>query len=182
MKNGLWIIALCLVAACGSTGSSGGSGSSGSSPSSAPAAQSTAVPAQSLAVSPQASAPQDVTFAGMLNGARAATGASSVSFDARLGRAAQGHANDMLRNGYFSHTGLDGSSAGDRIRAEGYTPRTWGENIAKGQRSEEEVFEGWQNSPGHRRNNLNPNFEDFALAKAGSGSQTHWVLVFASER
>jgi uncharacterized protein YkwD len=118
----------------------------------------------------------------LLNGARAGSGADSVSYDARLGQAAQGHANDMLANGYFSHTGLNGSSPGDRIQATGYKARAWGENIAKGQRSEAAVFEAWQNSPGHRANNLNPNFEDFALAKAGTGSQLHWVLVFASER
>ncbi|WP_458791938.1 CAP domain-containing protein [Yoonia sp. MH D7] len=127
-------------------------------------------------------APTTTSLAGLLNGARAGEGAGSVVYDSRLGQAAQVHADDMLANGYFSHTGLDGSDAGDRIRAAGYVPRTWGENIARGQQSEAEVFEAWQDSPGHRENNLNPNFEDFALSKAGSGSDLYWVLVFASEQ
>lgn len=127
-------------------------------------------------------APTPTTFAGMLNGVRAGGGAGAVTYDARLGQAAQGHANEMLANNYFAHAGLNGSSAGDRIRAAGYTPSTWGENIARGQQSEAEVLDAWQNSPGHRVNNMNPNFEDFALARAGSGSQLYWVLVLATEQ
>ncbi len=105
-----------------------------------------------------------------------------MTFDARLGRAAQGHANDMLANNYFSHTGLNGSSPGDRITAQGYRWRTYGENIARGQQDEAAVLNAWQNSSGHRANNENRNFEDFGLAKAGSGSNKYWVLVLATEQ
>ena len=140
-----------------------------------------AAPTVAAATAPT-TAPATTSFAGMLNGARAGTGAGAVTYDARLGQAAQVHADDMLANGYFSHTGLDGSSAGDRIRAAGYVPRAWGENIARGQQSEAEVFQAWEDSPGHRANNHNPNFEDFALSRAGSGSNLYWVLVFASEQ
>jgi uncharacterized protein YkwD len=118
----------------------------------------------------------------MLNNVRSANGSSPVTYDVRLGRAAQGHADDMLANTFFSHTGSNGSSVGDRVTAEGYQWRTVGENIARGQRDEEAVLQAWVNSPGHQRNNVNPNFEDFALAKAGAGSQQYWVLVFATER
>lgn len=163
MKTALSIIALCLSAACGG--------------SSVASMADTGGPA-SLPVSP---AP-DQTFAGMLNNVRSSNGAAPVTYDSRLGRAAQGHANDMLRNNFFSHTGSDGSNAGQRIRREGYDPRAWGENIARGQQNEQTVLQAWVNSPGHQANNVNPNFEDFALAKAGSGSQLYWVLVLASER
>lgn len=168
MKTRLSILAVCALAACGSSGGGSTATSTMDSP--------------SVVTTPPPNAPTDTSFAGMLNNVRAQSGAGPVTYDARLGAAAQGHANDMLANNYFSHTGLDGSSAGDRIRAAGYDWRTYGENIAKGQRSEAAVLEAWQNSSGHRRNNLNPNFEDFALAKAGSGSNTYWVLVLATER
>ena len=88
----------------------------------------------------------------------------------------------MLENNYFSHTGLNGSSPGQRISAEGYNWQTYGENIAKGQTSESQVLNAWVNSPGHQANNVNPNFEDFGLGKAGSGSSSHWVLVLAKEQ
>ncbi|MDX8349887.1 CAP domain-containing protein [Cognatiyoonia sp. IB215446] len=124
----------------------------------------------------------DGSFQSMLNGVRASNGAAPLTYDARLGRAAQAHANDMLSMGRLTHTGSDGSNAGQRIRREGYDWITWGENVARGQRNEEAVLNAWVNSPGHQANNVNPNFEDFALAKAGSGSNQYWALVFATER
>jgi len=108
--------------------------------------------------------------------------AGPVAFDARLANAAQGHADDMRANNYFSHTGLNGSTPGDRITDAGYQWRTYGENIARGQTSEQEVFDAWTNSPGHHANNINPNFEDFALSKSGTGNNTYWVLLLATEQ
>ncbi|MFQ1702770.1 CAP domain-containing protein [Loktanella agnita] len=124
----------------------------------------------------------DPSFEAGLNGVRANVGANPVAYDVRLHRAAQLHANDMLENNYFSHTGLNGSSVSDRVRAQDYNWRALGENIAKGQQSEAAVLQAWQNSEGHRRNNENPSYEDFGLAKAGSGGNTYWVLVLAAER
>lgn len=128
------------------------------------------------------SLPAPTTFADMLNAVRANNGSNPVVYDARLGRAAQLHAEDMLAMGRMTHTGSDGSSAGQRIIRQGYNPRAWGENVARGYQTEESVLQGWVNSPGHQANNINPNFEDFGLAKAGSGSQLYWALVLAAER
>lgn len=122
------------------------------------------------------------SFATMLNNVRTANSAGAVAYDERLGRAAQKHANDMHNGRFLSHTGSDGSDPGDRITREGYRWRTYGENIAQGQQSQQEVLDAWTSSPGHHANNINPNFEDFGLAKAGSGNQTYWVLVLAAER
>jgi len=49
-----------------------------------------------------------------------------------LAMAAYLHAEDMALNGFFSHAGSDGSSAGRRISRQGYPWRTYGENIAVG--------------------------------------------------
>lgn len=167
MKTVLGTIAILLTVACGGTGGS----------MSNVASNPTIDPLVAISEAPSR------TFDSMLNNVRAQNGAGPVTYDARLGRAAEGHAEDMLQNNFFSHTGSNGSSAGDRIRAEGYNWRTYGENIAWGQPNEEAVLRAWVNSPGHQRNNVNPAFEDFALAKVGgSGSRQYWVLVFATER
>ncbi len=176
MKNRIFCAAaICLTAACMGGGGSGGSGGSSSAEPFV-----TATPAMVTADAAHMNSNQ--TFTGMLNGVRSSNGAAAVSYDARLGAAAQTHANDMLANNFFSHTGSDGSNAGQRIQRAGYNWRTWGENIARGQQSEESVLRAWVNSPGHQRNNVNPNFEDFALARAGSGRDLYWVLVLAAER
>lgn len=166
MKNALATIAILFTAACGGAGGSMSNVSSN---------------ATDLSLNAVTTAP-DRTFDSMLNNVRSVNGANPVTYNARLGRAAQGHADDMLANNFFSHTGSNGSSVGQRVTAQGYVWRTVGENIARGQIDEEAVLRAWVNSPGHQRNNVNPNFEDFALAKAGVGSQQYWVLVLAAER
>jgi uncharacterized protein YkwD len=126
--------------------------------------------------------PENNTFAGLLNNVRATHGAGNVVYDARLGRAAQGHANDMVANDFFSHTGSNGSNLGQRVAAQGYNYSIVGENIAQGQQTVQSAMTSWTNSPGHHANNINPAFEDFALGVAGTGSEKTWVLVLGAEQ
>ena len=67
-------------------------------------------------------------FGGLLNGVRMGSGASSVTYDSRLGRAAQIHADDMVNRGYLTVTipGTVGNNngmqdVGDLVTAQGYT-------------------------------------------------------------
>jgi uncharacterized protein YkwD len=129
--------------------------------------------------------PENNTFAGLLNGARLAAnnGAGTVTFDDRLGRAAQGHANELVATGRFSHTGSNGSTVGQRATAQGYNWSNIGENIARGQQTAGDAMDAWQNSTtGHKENNLNPAYEDFALGVAGAGGMKTWVLVLGTEQ
>ncbi|MCC2691634.1 CAP domain-containing protein [Nodularia sp. LEGE 04288] len=64
--------------------------------------------------------------------------ARSLSANGSLTCAAQVHSSDMARNRTMSHTGSNGSSVGDRIRQAGYKWRTYGENVAAGQKSTRE--------------------------------------------
>ena len=130
---------------------------------------------------PTAPTASDVSFANLLNDVRFTNGVNSVTFNARLTFAAQSHADDMRAQNYFSHTGLDGSSAGDRITAAGYLWKTYGENIAQGQTSQSQVMTAWTNSSAHHANNISSSFDEFGLGRAGSGSSTRWVLVLARD-
>ncbi len=186
MKKILSFVTLCSLAACGGSGGGGVAPTTFTTgPAPLPTPVSSSSPGAGPSSGPVSTIPTSVnnnSFAGLLNNVRIANSAAPVTFDARLGSAAQKHANDMLANNYFSHTGLNGSSPGDRIEAEGYNWRTYGENIARGQTSETQVLNAWVNSPGHQANNVNPNFEDFGLGKAGTGSSTRWVLVLGAEQ
>ncbi|MGJ8588609.1 MAG: CAP domain-containing protein [Yoonia sp.] len=169
MKAAFSIMALCFAAACGGAGGSGGSIDSGvDAPSSMVVQSVNAVRSSS-----------DRTFAGMLNSVRAVNGADPVSYNALLYDAAKGHADDMFAQDYFSHVSLDGRELDDRVNATGYEWRRIGENIGQGQSDEEEILLGWVTSSGHQANNIHPDFEDFGLAKAGSGADQYWVLVLA---
>lgn len=57
-----------------------------------------------------------------------------------------------------------------------------GENIAKGYEDIETVVDGWMNSPGHRRNILNPKYNKagFGYAKMTNGSP-YWCAQFGGD-
>jgi len=114
-------------------------------------------------------------FGTLLNNARAAAGLPAATPDARLAAAAQAHADDMVQQGYFSHTGLNGSQFTDRMRAVGYTSCQPGENIGAGQVGDLAILESNMASPAHRRNMMFPGAVQYGLGQAGG----MWVLLVA---
>ena len=112
-----------------------------------------------------------------LNAFRNSKGRSAVAYSDVLERAAQAHALDMARYGYFDHSGRDGSTIGDRLTAQGYGFCFAAENIARGQSSLKEVMQSWENSPGHLKNMTHRNVTEFALARANGNI---WVMVLAT--
>ena len=114
-------------------------------------------------------------------GGQSFSAAPPLEWNSLLGQAAKVHSNDMASNNFFSHTGSDGSSAGQRITNAGYNWRGWGENIAAGQQSVDDVMQGWLNSPGHCSNIMNPNISQIGGALVelqGSQYSTYWTVVF----
>ncbi|MFE4466293.1 CAP domain-containing protein [Oerskovia sp. NPDC056781] len=109
----------------------------------------------------------------LVNAHRTAAGCPALRADEQLGRAATLHAQDMVAQGYFSHTSLDGRTFGDRVTAQGYA-RPGGENIAAGQKTAQAVVDAWMASEGHRANILNCDFTTMGLGRAGDT----WVQVF----
>lgn len=102
---------------------------------------------------------------------------SKITWNETLAKTAYLHSKDMNDANYFSHTGKDGSSAGDRMERQGYNWRTYGENIAKGYSNEKAVMEGWINSEGHCRNIMNGNFQEMGVGKEGD----YWTQVFGTK-
>ncbi|MEQ3554812.1 CAP domain-containing protein [Pseudonocardia nematodicida] len=90
----------------------------------------------------------------LTNAQRSAAGCGALRVDPRINAAAQGHSEDMARNGYFDHDSRDGRDFADRISEAGY-PSPGAENIAMGQPDAESVVQAWMDSPGHRANILN---------------------------
>ncbi len=96
----------------------------------------------------------------------------------KLGEAAIKHTKDMAANNYFSHTSQDGKSLVDRINAAGYTWFMLGENIAMGHTSEQQVMEGWINSPGHCKNIMNAGFTEVGFGR----DKNYWTQNFGKPR
>lgn len=116
----------------------------------------------------------------IVNTERAKEGCGPVTSNDLLATAAQRHSADMAAQDYFSHTSLDGRDPGDRITAAGYRWSTYGENIAKGQRTPADVMESWMNSPGHRANILNCSFKEMGIGKVDSGGGPVWTQKFGA--
>ncbi|WP_091493602.1 CAP domain-containing protein [Amphibacillus marinus] len=112
----------------------------------------------------------------LTNQERAANGLAALAIDESLSSVAREKSNDMARNGYFSHTSPTYGSPFDMMQQFGVNYRTAGENIAKGQRSPEEVVTAWMNSEGHRANILNPNYTHIGVGFVESGN--HWTQLF----
>lgn len=124
----------------------------------------------------RASASDATDLLALVNRHRAANGLGPLCLNAQLNDAAFAHSQDMLRNNYFSHTGLNGSRPGDRIQATGYRGTFFSENIAQGYRTPAEVFEGWRTSPGHNANMLSASVTEMGIGRAGD----YWTQVFSN--
>ena len=99
----------------------------------------------------------------LTNQFRAQNGLAPLALNSKLSEAAQTHSQNMATQDFFSHTGKDGSSAGDRVSRTGYDWRTVAENIAAGQQTPAEVVNAWINSPGHRANMLNTTIKEIGV-------------------
>jgi uncharacterized protein YkwD len=81
-----------------------------------------------------------------------------------LDLAAQQKAQDMSLNNYFAHFSPAGVSPWYWISKSGYNYHYAGENLAMNFIDSDEVVKAWLNSPGHRANLLNANYQDIGIA------------------
>lgn len=93
---------------------------------------------------------------------------------------AQAHSEDMSQRNFFDHVNPDGDGPGERIEASTYEWSTWGENIASGYRTPQEVVDGWMSSDGHCANIMNPAFTEIGVGYEPNGS--YWTQVFGAPR
>ncbi|MFF5973860.1 sigma-70 family RNA polymerase sigma factor [Streptomyces sp. NPDC012769] len=115
----------------------------------------------------------------LVNTERSRAGCGPLSENSLLTKAAQGHSDDMAARDFFDHTNPDGDGPGERVTATGYRWSTYGENIAKGQRTPAQVMDSWMNSPGHRANILNCDFREIGIGIHTDGGP-YWTQVFGA--
>ncbi|MEN1987229.1 CAP domain-containing protein [Paenibacillus hubeiensis] len=94
----------------------------------------------------------------LVNAERAKAGLSALTSDALLNKVAVAKVKDMSDNNYFDHQSPTYGSPFDMMKQFGVTYKAAGENIAKGQKTPQEVVTAWMNSDGHRKNILSASF------------------------
>ncbi|MEV8095846.1 CAP domain-containing protein [Kitasatospora sp. NPDC085879] len=116
----------------------------------------------------------------LTNAERAKAGCGPVTLDDRVSAAAMAHSDDMVARHYFEHADPEGRHADSRLRAAGYKPGWWGENIAYGQSDPAAVMDAWMHSEGHRANILNCHFTVIGMGVNFGAGGPWWTQVFAS--
>ncbi len=110
---------------------------------------------------------------------RAAAGLRQLEWNDLVTLAAQQHSDDMAARRTMSHTGSDGSNAGDRLSRVGFAWSWWGENIAAGFTDPGAVVRAWMASPGHRAHLLGDfQYLGVGIATSDMGIQ-YWTLDLA---
>jgi uncharacterized protein YkwD len=111
--------------------------------------------------------------------------APPLRYNVRLERAAALHAQDMAAQQYLDHVARDGSTPAQRISRAGYRWQSIGENVAAGQRSAQEVVEGWLASPGHCANIMGDDFTEMGAAfsiNMKSSPVVYWAQEFGVQK
>jgi uncharacterized protein YkwD len=119
----------------------------------------------------------------LINAQRQARGERPLVLDAGLMRVARMHSQNMAREDFFDHVGLDGLDAVGRASALGIRGwRALGENIAYNQNFDDPAafaVQRWMGSPKHRDNILNSMFTHTGLGVARSADgRVYFTQVF----
>ena len=115
---------------------------------------------------------------GLVNAERTSRGLSALSGkNTGLANAAAVRAQEI--KDYFSHTRPGEKAFSTVLNEHGISYMGAGENIAEGQRTPDEVMNGWMNSQGHRNNILKPEFTSIGVGYyQDSSGRGHWTQLF----
>ncbi|MGA2910239.1 MAG: CAP domain-containing protein [Candidatus Microgenomates bacterium] len=99
----------------------------------------------------------------LTNVQRQSNGLTALTEDPTLDAAALAKGNDMLAKGYWAHFAPDGTSPWSFFLKFGYEYKYAGENLARDFPDAASAVTAWMNSPSHRENILNPNYQDIGI-------------------
>ena len=122
----------------------------------------------------------------LVNTHRQSIGVDAMGSNTMLNQAAQRHSCFMAAYNTMSHTGgpqPEYREMANRVTKTGYQFSRVGENVAAGQPTAESVMEAWLNSPGHRRNIENAEFDEIGLGiKSSETGLRYWTQVFGKQQ
>ncbi|MGW6225074.1 CAP domain-containing protein, partial [Streptomyces olivaceus] len=139
------------------------------------AAKEPARPSAPASVSEQAAAEAQVLK--LVNDERAKVGCSPVAANSALRELAEDFSGAMAAQGFFDHTDPSGATPWDRAAAAGISG-LGGENIARGQADAQAVMDAWMDSPGHRANILNCDFQTLGVGVHFGSGGPWWTQDF----
>lgn len=109
----------------------------------------------------------------LANEERKAQGLEPLEFSVEVSEVARAKSHDMADSNYFDHQSPNYGSPFEMMQTFGVDYRAAGENIAMGQRSPEEVMNGWMNSEGHRKNIMHDQFTHLGVGYVEKNGTTY---------
>lgn len=100
----------------------------------------------------------------LVNKSRSATNIAILKKNDLLQKAAEEKAQDMIEKDYFAHVSPEGKSPWYWIGENKYDYIYAGENLAMNFSSAEEQQKAWMESPSHKKNILNPDYDEIGVA------------------
>lgn len=111
---------------------------------------------------------QELEMLKLINQARAKNNAPPLQIDMQITNVARIKAQDMIDNNYFSHYSPKYGSPFNMLKSFGISYVQAGENIA-GNQNVQAAHNSLMNSPGHRKNILNPDYTHIGLGIKNGG-------------
>ena len=102
----------------------------------------------------------------LVNYSRVKEGLNALAENAKLNQAALEKAQDMIQNNYFAHTSPQQVTPWFWFEKNQYEYQYAGENLAINFKNAEEEHRAWMKSPDHKRNILNPKYQEIGVAVA----------------
>lgn len=115
----------------------------------------------------------------IVNKERNKNGLSVLQFCKNLNSVANLKSKDMATYNYFDHVSPNYGNLFDILKEKNIAYKTGGENIAAGHTTPQQVVDAWMNSPGHRKNILNPNYNKTGIG-VYFGDRIYWTQNFTN--
>ena len=113
----------------------------------------------------------------LINVERGRYGLAPYQYDAAIAATAAAHSADQAARRTMSHTGSDGSNAGQRLTSNGVTWSSWGENVGAGFNDPATLLQAWLNSPTHRPIVLSAVYTRVGVGVATASNGTrYWTM------
>jgi len=119
----------------------------------------------------------------LINKERTYRGLSPLRISVNLDQAAEFKAEDMLNRNYFEHYAF-GLAPWDFMKQANYNYLYAGENLAMDFQTAEGMVNAWMNSDLHRKNILNPDFEEMGIGvvkgEYAESGQIHDTIIVSN--
>jgi len=140
-----------------------------------------ALPASDRTVQRAGKASMERKVVRLTNKKRTAHGCDRLKVRKSIRKAARKHSERMADAGVLDHQLPGEPDVGERLEDAGYDNWTsWGENIAQGYATPKAVVKAWMDSPGHRANILDCDFEHIGVGLVSRDGTKWWTQDFGS--